>query len=59
VPKPYFFRVEKPGYKPFEGKIESSYRADISLFLLLAAIVPYFFSARLEDEYNFTLVDSR
>ena len=55
VPSTYFVKVEKEGYKTQELTLESSYRADISLLLLLAAIVPYFFSARLEDEYKMPL----
>ena len=56
IPKTYFLEVEKPGYKTFETKLESSYRADISLLLLLPGIIPYFFSARIEDEYKFILI---
>ena len=56
IPKTYFLEIDKPGYKPVETKVESNYRADISLALLLPGIVPYFFSARLEDEYKYSLI---
>ncbi len=56
TPATYYVRIEKEGYKPIKAAtIESSYRADISLALLILAIVPYFFSARLEDQYKFDL----
>ena len=57
TPATYYVRVRKEGYEEVKNAtIESSYRADVSLLLLLAAIVPYFFSARLEDQYSFHLV---
>jgi hypothetical protein len=56
LPTVYYVRIEKPGYKTLKDiTIESTYRADASLVLLLFAIVPYFFSARLEDQYVWPL----
>ncbi len=55
IPKGYFVTIEKPGYQKVETKLESSYRADVSLLLLLPGLIPYVFSSRLEDEYKFTL----
>ena len=56
LPETYYVRIEKPGYKDVKGlTIERAYRADVSLALLVLAIVPYFFSARLEDQYTFDL----
>ena len=59
VPKTYFLEIVKPGYKPVETKVESNYRADASLALLLPGTVPYFFSARLEDDYKYSLIQER
>ncbi len=56
IPKTYFLEIAKPGCKKAEIKLESNYRADVSLGLLVPGIVPYFFSARLEDEYKYTLL---
>ena len=56
LPETYYVRIEKPGYKDVKGlTIDRAYRADVSLAPLLLAIVPYFFSARLEDQYTFNL----
>ena len=56
LPDTYLIEIEKPGYKRVaNATIERSLRADASLFLLILAIVPYFFSARLEDQYLFHL----
>ncbi len=57
IPKTYFLEIDKPGYKRVETKVESNYRADVSLTLLLPGIVPYFFSARLEDDYKYSLIE--
>lgn len=56
IPKTYFVEIQKPGYNKVQTKLESTYRADVSLLLLLAGIFPYFFSARLEDDYHFSLI---
>ena len=56
IPKTYFLEIDKPGYQRVETKVESNYRADISLALLIPGIIPYFFSARLEDEYKYSLI---
>ncbi|GJL56758.1 MAG: hypothetical protein NPIRA02_38900 [Nitrospirales bacterium] len=56
IPKTYFLEIERPGCRKVETKLESAYRADISLALLIPGIVPYFFSARLEDDYKYTLL---
>ena len=56
IPKTYFLEIEKSGCKKVETRLESNYRADISLGLLIPGIVPYFFSARLEDDYKYTLL---
>lgn len=58
IPKTYFLEIEKSGCKKVETKLESNYRADLSLALLIPGIVPYFFSARLEDDYKFILLPS-
>ncbi len=57
IPKTYFLEIDKPGYKRVETKVESNYRADVSLALFLPGIVPYFFSARLEDDYKYSLIE--
>jgi hypothetical protein len=56
LPETYILEVRKEGYRTLaNATIDRSLRADVSLLLLLAAIVPYFFSARLEDQYVFEL----
>lgn len=55
-PSTHAVRVSAPGFQPAEFEVHLSYRADASLFLLLAGFVPYFFSARLDEEYRFTLL---
>jgi len=56
LPETYILEIKKDGYKPLTNvTIDRTLRADASLFLLLLVIVPYFFSARLEDQYVFTL----
>lgn len=60
LPETYYLKIEKPGYRTIkDAVIESTYRADVSLLLLLPGIIPYFFSARLEDQYVFHLVPER
>jgi hypothetical protein len=55
-PDQSYLEINKDGYEPVKnGVIKKAYRADLSLLLLLAAIVPYFFSARFEDDYRFVL----
>jgi hypothetical protein len=56
IPDTYFLKIEQEGYKAINAQLSSSYRADLSLLLLLAGIIPYFFSARLEDQYTFTMI---
>lgn len=53
TPEALYARIEKEGYKTQNVTIEKSYRADLSLLLLIPGIIPYFFSARLEDNYEF------
>ncbi len=55
VPKTYYIKIEKPGYKTIETGVDSVYKADIHLLALLAAIFGYFFTAELEDNYKFIL----
>ena len=55
-PESYYIEIHKEGYKKQSFAISSAYRADISLLLLIPGILPYFFSARLEDDYNFQLI---
>ncbi len=56
LPESYIVEVRKDGYKTVaNATIDRSLRADISLLLLICVIVPYFFSARLEDQYVFEL----
>ncbi|MBI4613154.1 MAG: hypothetical protein HY720_06040 [Planctomycetes bacterium] len=51
----YVVHVSAPGYRTREFVIQRTYRADLSLFLLLFGIFPYFMSARLDEEYHFPL----
>lgn len=56
TPDSAYIEISMPGYDPLKnGIIKKEYRADLSLLLLLAVFVPYFFSARYEDEYRFAL----
>lgn len=56
LPDQAYVNIELEGYEPVKnGLIKKSYRADISLLLLILVFVPYFFSARYEDEYRFQL----
>ncbi len=55
TPRTYYVKIEKPGYKTLDLTIESVYKADIKLLLLIPGIIPYFFTAELEDSYPFTL----
>ena len=55
-PETFFVEITKKGYKKQTFTINSAYRADLSLLLLIPGILPYFFSARLEDDYNFQLI---
>ena len=54
-PKSYFVKIEKDGFKKMDTALVSTYKADITLLLLIPGIVPYFFTADLEDTYNFHL----
>lgn len=55
-PDQAYVEITKEGYEPVKnGVIKKSYRADLSLLLLLPGIIPYFFSARFEDDYRFAL----
>ncbi len=56
LPESYIVDIRKDGYKPVtNATIDRTLRADESLLLLVLAIVPYFFSARLEDQYIFKM----
>lgn len=56
LPDTAYIKITKDGYEPIKnGILRKTYRADLSLLLLLAAIFPYFFSARFEDDYRFAL----
>lgn len=56
LPDQAYIKITKEGYEPVKnGILKKTYRADLSLLLLLAGIVPYFFSARFEDDYRFAL----
>lgn len=56
LPDQAYVKLTKEGYEPVKnGIIHKAYRADISLLLLICVFVPYFFSARFEDTYNFAL----
>jgi hypothetical protein len=56
LPEPAYVRIEKKGFKPIKNAvIEKALRADVSLLLLLPGIIPYFFSARFEDNYVFSM----
>lgn len=55
-PDQAYVEITLDGYEPIKnGVIKKSYRADLSLLLLLPGIIPYFFSARFEDDYRFVL----
>jgi hypothetical protein len=57
LPQTYYVKIEMPGYKSIkDATIDRTFRADVSLLLLVCAIVPYFFSARLEDQYVWNLL---
>ena len=52
LPETYMLEIEKEGYEKVTNiPLKRTLRADESLVLLLLAIIPYFFSARLEDQY--------
>lgn len=56
LPDQAYIKITKDGYEPIKnGILKKTYRADLSLLLLIAAFVPYFFSARFEDDYRFSL----
>lgn len=55
-PTSYYVKIVQDGYETIETPLKTSYRADLSLLLLIPGILPYFFSARLEDTYTFPLV---
>lgn len=56
LPGEAFAKAEKDGFVPARDvKIEKSYRADASLLLLLPGILPYFFTARFDDEVTIKL----
>jgi hypothetical protein len=56
LPDQAYIKLSKEGYEPVKnGIIKKEYRADISLLLLICVFVPYFFSARFEDDYLFAL----
>lgn len=56
LPDQAYVNIELEGYEPVKnGLIKKSYRADLSLLLLILCFIPYFFSARYEDEYRFQL----
>ena len=48
-------KIEKPGFKPQMVRMDKNLRADESLLLLIPGIIPYFFSARFEDQQTFVL----
>ena len=56
TPQTLYVKITKKGFKTQEGiMIDKVYKADLSLLLLIPGIIPYFFSARLEDQYEFVL----
>ena len=55
TPDTYYVKLEKEGHKTLTNMtIDRVYRADISL-ILLPLLIPYWFTARLEDQYVFEL----
>ena len=49
-------KVDLDGYKPLRDvPLEKSYRADLSLLWLIPGIIPYFFTARFDDEITLEL----
>jgi len=55
IPKVFFVKIKKKGYKEINVPIKQAYRGDITLLWLLPAIFPYFFTAILNDSYSFNL----
>ena len=55
IPKTFFVKINKPGYKEINVPIKQAYKGDITLFWLLPGIIPYFFTATLNDSYGFNL----
>lgn len=46
-------KVAKEGYEPVrDWPMEKSYHADITLLWLIPGVIPYFFTARFEDELS-------
>ena len=56
VPTDYVVRISKPGYKDMTVVLQRDYHADASLLWLIFGFIPYFFTARLEDYYSYSLV---
>ncbi|MBI4615120.1 MAG: hypothetical protein HY720_16015 [Planctomycetes bacterium] len=50
-PESHTIRVSANGFHPRDMILQKSYRADVSLVLILFGIIPYFFTARLEERY--------
>lgn len=55
VPKSFIVKVSKRGYKEINIPVKQAYRGDISLLWLIPGIIPYFFTATLNDSYSFNL----
>jgi hypothetical protein len=56
LPDSFTLKISKDGYETIQAMpVDKVLRADATLLLLVLAIVPYFFTARLEDQYTFKL----
>ncbi len=56
LPRTVYVKIEKDGYDIIKDvTLDSEYRADVSLLLLIPGIIPYFFSARFEEQMVFPM----
>lgn len=55
TPKTFLLKIEKFAHEPLLAHIDSGWRADHTLWLLMPGILPFFFTARLEDSYHYRL----
>jgi len=59
VAETHWISLELNGYKTQTVPIEKTYRADESLITLLFFIIPYFFTARFEEQESYVLERGR
>ncbi len=53
--KSYQLTLSKQGHKQLKQTLVTRYHADLSLLWLACFIAPYFFTARIDKEYSYTL----